>query len=378
MKGFLTTHTGTEEIAALEVKELIGKKAKVTESAVVFDIKEYSDLFKLCYHSQSSIGVYFLLSEFSYTNLFTDFKKNIEKIKFKEWLSNKTTFRVKCSKNYENNMKTPELEKEFGALIIDNIQKKHNYKQEVNLKNPNVIIFIYLTKNKCYLGIDFAGFDLSKRDYNIFMHPSAVKGTIAYSLIRLSGYDKKEILLDCFSTSGNIPIEAALFSSGLPVNFYNKEKFLFLKFETFQDFNFKIFFEKIDKKIAKKKLNIYNIDSSMKHLNYAKKNSKIAGVDKKINFSRVNTEWLDTKFDKGKIDKIVTKMPSLHTKDINKIYNEFFYQAEFILNKKGNITLIGNKDFISEFAQKHKFKIIDEKTIFSGKEQYDVFILEKH
>ena len=56
----------------------------------------------------------------------------------------------------------------------------------------------------------------------------------------------------------------------------------------------------------------------------------------------------------------------------------FFYQAEFILNKKGKIVLIGDKDSILKFAPKHKFKVIDEKTIFSGKEQYDVFILEKH
>ncbi|MAE43141.1 hypothetical protein CMO93_05180 [Candidatus Woesearchaeota archaeon] len=378
MKGFLITHKGTEEIAALEIKELIGKKAKTTESAVVFDIKEHEELFKLCYQSQSSMGIYYLLSEFNYTNIFADFKKNIQKTNFAEWLSKKSTFRVKCRKIQETDMSTPELEKEFGALIIDHIQKKHNYKQKVDLENPDIIIFVYLTKNKCYLGIDFAGFDLSKRAFNIFMHPAAVKGTIAYSLIRLSSFNKNETLLDTFSGSGNIPIEAALFSSDLPVNFYNKEKFLFLKFEKFKSYNFKKFFEKIDGKIQSKKSKIYNIDNSMKHLNYAKKNSKIAGADKKINFSRIDIEWLDTKFDKGKIDKIVTKIPSLNTKDINKIYNEFFYQADFVLNKKGKIVLIGNKALIEKFAPKYKFKIADETNIFSGKEEYDVFVIVKY
>jgi 23S rRNA G2445 N2-methylase RlmL len=115
----------------------------------------------------------------------------------------------------------------------------------------------------------------------------------------------------------------------------------------------------------------------MNYLNYAKKNSKIAGVDKKIGFSRMNIEWLDTKFDKDQIDKIVAKMPSLQQKESNEIYNEFFYQAEFILNNKGKIVMIGDKDQIKKFSSKYNFKISDERSIFSGKKEYEIFVLIK-
>ena len=377
MKGLLITHKGMEDIAALEVKELIGKKSQINDSCIVFDIKEHQDLFKLCYKSQSAMGIYYLLSEFSHKNIFNDFKKNIQKIDFNEWLSKKTTFRIKYKKNYDNKISTPELEKELGALVIDNIKNKHNYKQKVNLNNPDIILFVYLTKNKCHFGIDFAGFDLSKRYYNIFMHPAAIKGTIAYFLIQLSNYKKTETLVDPFSTSGTIPIEAALLASNFPVNFYNKEKFAFLKFDKFNNFDCKNFFKEIDKEIKKDKLQIYNIDSSMKHINFAKKNSKIAGIDKKIHYSRIELEWLDTKFNKNQVDKIVTKMPSINTKDINKIYNEFFYNAEFILNKKGKIVLIGKRELVEKFSTKYKFKLSNEINIFSGKEEYNILVLSK-
>ena len=86
MKGFLTTHKGMEDIAALEVKDLISSKSKIDETCIVFNIKNYEDLFKLCYRSQSAIGISYILQEFTYKDILNDFKKNLEKINFKDWL----------------------------------------------------------------------------------------------------------------------------------------------------------------------------------------------------------------------------------------------------------------------------------------------------
>ena len=377
MKGFLLTHRGMEDIAALEIEELIGQKSIINESCAVFNIKRYEDLFKLCYLSQSAKGVYFLFSEFEYKDLFNDFKKNIENIDFNGWLGKKVSFKVKCIKDFENDISTPDFEKEFGAIIIGQIEKKSKYRQKVDLNNPEMIFFVYLKKDKCYFGIDFSGFDLSKRSYNIFTNPASIKGTIAYSMARLCGYNKKESFLDCFSGSGIIPIEAALFASGFPVNFYNKDKFIFLKFNRFKDVNFKKFFLSMDRNAKEIQLEIYSLDSSMKHINYAKKNSKIAGVGKKINFSRMDMEWLDTKFKKDSIDRIASKLPSSGILDLDKVYNEFFYQAEYIVKDKGKISLIGKAELIEKFSDKYKFKIEQKRTIFSGKEANNVFVLSK-
>lgn len=373
MKGFLTTHKGMEDIAAMEVKELIGSESRIDDGCIVFDIKSCEDLLKLCYKSQSAIGIYYLLAEFDCKDVFKDFSGNIEKIKFEEWLDRNTKFRVKCAIGDENEAQTQEMEGKFGETIIGHMQKKYGYKQKVDLESPEIIIFFRLAKKRCYVGIDFAGFDLSKRSYKIFQHAADIKGTIAYSLIRIAGYGKNETVLDIFSGSGTIPIEAALFSSNFPVRHFEKEKFIFLKFRKFRDFDFNKLFRKLDKETSDYKLNIYNTDISMKNINYAKKNSKIAGVDKRISFSRMDAEWLDTKFDKGKIDKIVTKIP---TND-DGLYNEFFYQAEFILNDKGKIVLIGNNALIEKYSSKYKFEISDKREIFGGKMKYNIFILTK-
>lgn len=374
MKGFLTTHKGMEDIAAMEVKELIGSESRIDESCVVFGIKSYEDLFILCYKSQSAIGVCCLLSEFDYNGIFDDFEKNIGKIKFDEWLGKDSMFRVKCIRNYEDDVASAETESKLGEIIIGHIQKKYGYKQKVDLEKPEIIVFFCLTAKRCYAGIDFAGFDLSKRYYKIFQHAADIKGTIAYSLVRIAGYSKNETMLDTFSGSGTMPIEAALFSSNFPVRHFDKGKFIFLKFKKFKDFDFNKLFMRLDEEVSDDKPRIYNVDLSMKNINYAKKNSKIAGIDKKISFSRMDAEWLDTKFEKGKIDKIVTKMPNSNG---NELYNEFFYHAEFILNDKGKIVLIGNNELIEKYSSKYKFEISGQREIFSGKMKYEVFILAK-
>ena len=62
---------------------------------------------------------------------------------------------------------------------------------------------------------------------------------------------------------------------------------------------------------------------------------------------------------------------------LDKIYNEFFYQAEYIIKDNGKMALTGKKELIEKFAIKYKFKVIESRIAFSGKEPYNVFVLAK-
>ena len=383
MKALAICDKGLEDIAALEIKELIKEKSQIKDNCVLFSVKKLEDLCLLCYKSQSVSKILFLLDSFKFNNNgFSDnVEKNIEKINFDKWLDKKTTFVVRCDKINNNDLSTNEIERKTGEFIINNIKKNKKYNQKVNLVNPDIIFSVFINKNECYFGIDFAGFDLSKRTYKIFMHPASLKGPIAYSLVRIADYTKKDALLDPFSGSGIISIEAALFASNFPVHYFDKEKFAFLKFKLLKtDFN--KFFKNIDKKINKNDLKIIGYDNSMKFVQYGRKNAKIAGIDKLIRFSRIDIEWLDTKFKKNTIDKIVTDIPVLSKfadkSAVQKAYKELFYQADFILKKNG-IVVILTRDLnsIKKFYEEFKFKIIEEKKVYSGKQELLILKLKK-
>ncbi len=371
MKGLAICSKGIEDITAMEIKELINSKAEIKDSCVIFDVKKQEELALLCYKAQSVDKILLLFDSFEFKNgLFDKIKEKIGKIKLDEWLDKKT-FRV-SSEIINNGISSAEVNESVGEIIFEKFRNK------VDLENPGLVFFVFINSNNCYLGIDFAGIELQKRQYKVLGHAAALRSTIAYSLVRIADYKEDEILLDAFAGSGTILIEAALFTSRFPVNYYNKDRFAFLKLMKF-DFN------KEDRKIKEPaKPRILGYDSFLGCTTSAKKNAKIAGIEKFIDFSRIEVEWLDTKVKKGKIDKIASNPPALsknkNPKDIEKLYNEFFYQAEFILNSKGKIVLVtynNSLESLKRAAEKNKFKIKEKRKVMHGKEERIVLVFRK-
>lgn len=355
MKALAISYKGIEEVTALEIRELFKAKTEIKERCVLFDVKSMEDLALLCYKGQAVNRVLLLLDNFKIEKI--EDLKRISKIDFFKWLKDRT-FAVRCE-IIKNELDGREVEKAIG----DEIEGK------VDLDNPDVTIFVYIYKNDCYIGIDFSG-DLSKRAYKIYTHRFDLKGTIAYSLVRLAGFDGKGTLVNPFCRNGTIAIEATLLNSGFPVNYFKKDKFLFFKFFNF-DFN------KVDKKIKPREGKIFAFDSELGYIKSAKNNAKIAGVDKAINISKRDIDWLDTKFKEGEVDFIVANVPRVtRYSNHEREYKEFFNQAQYVLNKAGRMVLCcNNLELLKKCAEEYGFKITEEIEIERGKEILKVLLL---
>ncbi len=269
MKALSISYKGMEDITAFEIKELIGKKVSVKESCCVFECSK-NELAKYCYLCQGANRVLVLLDEFNIKDI-SDLKR-IEEIDFSKWLDGKS-FAAR-SEIIENRLDNVEVQKATGDEIVG----------KVNLDNPDVTVFVYIYKDRCYVGIDFSG-DISKRDYKIKLTRDDLKGTIAYALVRLSDYDFSKSFLNLNAKTGTIAIEAALFGSGKSVNHYNKDKFPFLKF-----FDYKFEDEE------EREVDVHAFDSE----GYAKvigMNAKVAGV--KVDIDKVEADCV-VEFSKGK------------------------------------------------------------------------------
>ncbi|MBI4143573.1 hypothetical protein HY487_01670 [Candidatus Woesearchaeota archaeon] len=368
MKGLAITSKGIEDIASAEIWELAGAKAKIENGCVIFDFKKFEDLCLLCYKCQSADRILHLIGHFEFEDFFEEIVGFFEKIKLEEWVSKCRKFKVECIRIGNHDFKSVGAE----AKVAEIFQKNG---KNLSIKDPDIIFFVYIVNNKCYFGIDFAGFELNKRAYKIFLHSNSLRGTIAYALLRESGFGKNETLLDPFSRDGVIAIEAALYASGFPVSYYKKEKFAFLKFGFIDQ---EKFFEDADKGIKKPKAGIYSFDHTFKYVDYSRKNAKIAGVGKHINFSRTELEWLDIKFRKEAISRIVTNPPSSKRANLDKIYNEFFYQAAFILEKEGSVAIITKMpEFVIKHAEKHNFSVAKERKVWSGEQELGILVFKK-
>ena len=371
MKGLVITSKGIEATAATEIKELINADCKAEEGCVIFDFKELKDLCLLCYKSQSSDRVLYLIGNFEFQNFFDALERFIRELYFGEWVEKYKKFKIECIRLGAHDFKSIDVEAKASELMH---KKSKNIK--VDIKEYEIIFLFYVVNNKCYFGVDFAGFELNKRSYKIFLHPNSLRGTIAYALVRESGFEKKNVMLDPFSRDGVVAIEAAFYAADFPHNYYKKDRFAFLKLRIGVDFE--KFFKSIDRRIKKPKAEIYSFDHLFKYVDYSKKNAKIAGVDKQINFSRVELEWLDIKFKKESIDRVITNPVASKNANLDKIYNEFFYQCEYILKKNGTLALISRMpDFVKKHAERHNFIVSKEKDVWSGEQLLKIIVFKK-
>ena len=375
MKGLAITSKGIEDTASTEIKELINADCKIEDCCVIFDFKKFEDLCLLCYKSQSVDRIVYLIDEFEFEtkNFPKEFEKFFEKLDISDWIKKYKNFKVECTRLGQHDFKSVDAETQLAKSVL---KKYRNENAKFNLKEYEIIFFIYIINNKCYFGIDFAGFELNKRVYKIFLHPGSLRGTIAYALVRESGFSSKSVLLDPFSRDGVVVIESAFYANDFAVQYFRKDKFAFLKLDLNMDYE--KLFKKSDGRPKKSKAKIYSFDHIFKYVDYSKKNAKIAGVDKQIEFSRTELEWLDIKFKKETVDCIITSPPVSKTANLDKIYSEFFYQSDYILKKDGTVAVISRMpDFVKKHAEKHNFTAVKEKEVWSGEQKLIIVVFKK-
>jgi putative N6-adenine-specific DNA methylase len=374
MEGLAIAPKGLEFVSSAEITEILGAEVSIEPTALVFPVKDVNELCRLAYLARSLRRVLLIFGAFNASQELPDAISNLRKLidvaPFSEWLGN--SFKVNCERHGTHEFSSQDLAKETGEIIFEKT------KVIVDLKNPDTQLFIYINDDKGYFGIDIAGFELDKREYRIMLHPKDFKATISYSLLKIAGYTGKEVLLDPFAHSGTNLIEAALYASKKSVNYYKKDAFAFNRLKPFSGCQ-KIM-EKADSQIKEKIKPVYAIDSSMQSLKSAEKNAKVAGVNKLIDFSRLDVSWLDTKFGKGEIDIVVSQLPfpskTISEDFVSKLLKELFYQLEYILSAKGKcVFLTKSSEFVKKLAA--KFTVVSENELFSGEEKLVALVLAK-
>ena len=370
MKGIVLVDKGLEEVAEKEIREKLKTKTEKKETVVIFETTE-EDICRIAYTAQSIRRVGLLLAE----TKITKYEEENEKI-FEEAINNANlkklnkNLRVECEREGDHEFNSVDVTRTVSQILL-----KKGY--EPSLKNAENVLFVYIYHDQTYLFLDYSGRDLSKRNYRIFVKASTLKGTLGYALLKIADYKPGENLLDPYCESGVIAIEAALMATKKPVNFYQKD-LLFKKINP----KYEKIIQEQDAAIKDKIKGIFAYDKILKNISNIKKNAKIAGVEKEINFSKTELEWLDTKFEEKSIDKIISKLPSIskktNEKDIEKIYEEIFYQAEFILKEKGLLVICTLKnEELKTIAEKKGFKVKEEKEIYSGQQSYHVTVFIK-
>lgn len=353
----LVCDPGCEEYAALEVKELLSKDSEIKKGYVTLNAN-FNEAQKLCFYSQSANRILAVIDEGEYVEEedFQNSEEAVSNFDYSLFYDENMTFKVKSE---VEDCDTQSISMFIGEVLHDNNSWK------VDLNNPDIKVVVKGFDGVYVVGIDLAGRALEKREYKIYHTRKTLRGTIGYGLVRFSGFNGKGSLLDPFCLDGSIAIETALFANKFAVNHYNQE-FDLMRMPGGKKL------KELDEKLIDEDYKIMAYTSQLKEVKNARSNAKIAGVEKKINVSKIDISWLDTKMEEKSVDFIVSYIPesgkSVSEKAATKIQEEFFWQAEYILADDGIIALLGDKiGEITTSAANKKFKLVEKKLVYMGK-----------
>ncbi|MBW3012763.1 hypothetical protein KY340_01015 [Candidatus Woesearchaeota archaeon] len=362
MKAICIGYEGAEAVLKREIKERIDVSAKTEPSIALLDADE-KQLQKLAFSGQSFSHILFLLGSGKIKSLEDLEKIKLDKKILEKYLKNKT-FRADCVRLGEHGFNSQDVGAKLGEIILDNAECK------VNLQKPDVKILCYILNENCYIGIDFVGFELDKRYYKVYTSAVSIKATFGFNLLMLGDYKKNQIFLDPFCDCGTIPIEAAYYSSGIPVHRMQKEKFKF-KVEEKQEIK--------SKNKSGKTIMIFAFDPQVRNVTACRHNSNIGQVDNFIELSKVTTDWLDLKFEQDQVDLVATVVPQpskLTLKQVTKTYKELFPKLEIILKKGGTFITVGNK-LLEDTGSSSKLKLEKKIKIRKGQQILELFKYRK-
>ncbi len=307
------------------------------------------------------------------------------------------SFKVLCKRIGKHEFSSQDIAVKLGSIIV-----KKEPLSKASMNNPDIYIYALVTDNKCYIGIDFSGFDLSKRSYKAFSHPDSLNCSIAAAIAYEAYFEYRKklkspaskksnnkgpgfLLLDPFCGSGTIAIEAAIMLSGKCPSYIRRNDFSFSKLT-------EISFDKLCKEAetrqfseSKTSFKIVGYDFILNYVKSARNNARLAGVDKLVEITKSDIEWLDTKLDNGSVDIIATHPPSLSRNksaaSLIKLYEELFYQAEYVLSETGVIAICTTPDSAEKAlmaaVEKRRIRKIKELCVMQRTKKLCLYLFER-
>ena len=137
-------------------------------------------------------------------------------VRWPEWFSDRHGIRVDV-----NAVRSPLKSLEFATLrvkdaVCDRFRADLGRRPDVDTRSPGVRIQAFLDKSTVTLYLDTSGEVLNRRGYRRDAGEAPLKENLAAGIVRLTGWQPGEPLLDPMCGSGTIAIEAAMIALAIP------------------------------------------------------------------------------------------------------------------------------------------------------------------
>ncbi|PLW98705.1 MAG: RNA methyltransferase [Marinilabiliales bacterium] len=357
MQKFIAkTFFGLEEILAEEVRQIGGKNITILRRAVSFEGDD-EVLYKANIYLRTAIKVLVFITGFKARKA-DELYNNAKKIQWSKYFSVDKTIAVESVVHSKFFNHTGFVYLKVKDAVADHFRMETGKRPNVKFPDPDVMIHVHIINNNCALYLDSSGMPLYKRGYRTGKPEAPLNECLAAGLVLLSGWNRKQVLIDPMCGSGTILIEAALIGNEIPPNI-NRTQFCFKNWFGYND----QLFDDIRTGCSEKKftvpLLIYGADKSTVAVRNARENIERAGFASEISIRLCAIEdYPEPNVENG---VIITNPPydlRIKEQDINSLYQTVGNAFKNTFTGFTAWLFSGNKNAVKSIGLRHSRKTL--------------------
>jgi putative N6-adenine-specific DNA methylase len=272
----VTTFFGLEEVLARELQKLGGRDIEVFKRGVsVTGDKGFLYKANLSLHTALKVIVPVVKFKSSSED---DLYKHIKEIPWEDFIGPDDSLMVESVLNSDIFTHSLFVSQKVKDGIVDRFREKSGKRPSVDLIHPVLRVYIHIFRDEVSVNLDSSGDPLYKRGYKSEIAEAPMKEVLAAGLVKLSGWEPHQLLIDGMCGSGTIAIEAALWANQIPPGYY-RENFGFMRWRNFDAELYDTIYEGCIGKIKNEKVQIVANDIDHYTLKKAKANAQNAKVE---------------------------------------------------------------------------------------------------
>ncbi len=222
MPLFVTCAQGLEQLLSEELAEFGFNEVSLGYRGVHVRDDSMEAIYKINYCSRIGGRVLLPLIQFRCYDQ-KSLYDNVSEIKWRQFFRKGQSLAIDANVSHRilrNSLLTAQVTKD---AICDQLRETQGWRPDVNLKNPDVQLNLYIHEQRATLSFDTSGYPLYKRGYRQAAGAAPLQESLAAALIKMAGYKGSEVVLDPCCGSGTLLIEAALIASKTPPGYLRKE-----------------------------------------------------------------------------------------------------------------------------------------------------------
>lgn len=282
---FATCPRGLEQLLAEELLQVNAKSIKPTDGGVSFD-GDWAVCYAANLHSRMATRILWQVARGKYLNE-EDLFEAAYKLNWPQWFEVKHDFMVKVT-----GVKCPLKSLEFATLkikdaVCDKFRMSVGSRPYIDTKTPAVRIHAYLAAEEYQFYLDTSGAALYQRGNRGASIEAPLRENLAAGILKLSGWQVGQPLMDPMCGSGTFLLEAAMVALDMAPG-YNRS----FGFEILKTFEANVWSKLKNLAASKVKAvsfqRIYGSDVDLRAVRISKQNLESAGLLAAVQLSHVD------------------------------------------------------------------------------------------